>query len=151
MTQLDPSQDGVDHLNVYSKAKTKLGRFLSNFYYTPFECADGKFASIEGYWYWLNVPESTPRRDELRTKHGWEAKKLGRDLRGADWNTSDDFKNKIKDAIRIKLEINPIPAELLKNCHLPLKHYYVYGDKVVEDHKSDWIIEYLETFKLANK
>jgi hypothetical protein len=28
--------DGVDHINVYSKGKTELGRMLSNFYPSPF-------------------------------------------------------------------------------------------------------------------
>jgi len=54
--------DGVTHVNIYSKAKTELGRWLSNFAYAPIRITGhGRFASIEAYWYWLkdNVPTSS--------------------------------------------------------------------------------------------
>ena len=33
----DPNLDGINHINVYSRGKTEIGRFLSNMAHTPFE------------------------------------------------------------------------------------------------------------------
>ena len=35
MGGIDPSKDGIDHINIYSKGKTELGKYLSNFTYAP--------------------------------------------------------------------------------------------------------------------
>ena len=44
--------DGMTHINVYSKGKTEIGRWLSNFAYSPIDLGnEGYFSSIEGYWY----------------------------------------------------------------------------------------------------
>lgn len=138
-------QDGVDHINVYSKGETELGRFLSNFARAPIKTIDGPFESIEGYWYWLGCVH--PNKDSLRKAYGFNAKSLGRDLGCSDWIDGEDFKNKIKAAIQIKLESNPVYLKELKNLKLPLKHYYVYKGKRVFAPKADWIIKFLETFK----
>ena len=129
---IDPTKDGLDHINIYSKGKTLLGRLLSNFAQTPFICLDGKFSSIEGYWYWLGLEES-PRREELRLSAGWFAKKLGRELRGEDWNSDPNFENKIIADLQSKLEQNPQIQDLLKDSILPFKHYYAYDNKVVDE------------------
>ena len=143
----DPNQDGLTHLNVYSQACTVLGRFLSNFAHAPFECSDGRFASIEGYWYWLSCTHT--RRDELRTAYGYTAKKLGRELCGADWKSDDEFQDKIKRAISSKLQAYPAMLKQLQDNKLPLQHYYVFGKgdniKVHQDGRSDWIINHLSS------
>jgi hypothetical protein len=78
-TSLVPSEDGIGHINVYSKAKTKLGRELSNFSFSPFtHPEDGKFNSIEGYWYWLGC-----KQEKLRKVWGYAAKRLGREYGGS--------------------------------------------------------------------
>src|ERR1041384_4927148 len=102
-----PRDDGLTHLNVYSKAKTLLGRLLSNFANTPVDLGvDGCFKSIEGYWYWLGLKESDPLRDMLREAVGGAAKALGRKLRAPDWaiGIGDDtnFREKIEYALRVK-------------------------------------------------
>ena len=54
-----PATDGINHINIYSKGKTEVGRILSNFN-TPFfkyETPHGKFRSLEGYYHWLRVLE----------------------------------------------------------------------------------------------
>lgn len=51
--------DGIDHINIYSKGKTTLGRMLSNFACTPFtHPEDGKFASIEDIRRQLRIQHS---------------------------------------------------------------------------------------------
>lgn len=140
-----PSTDGIDHINIYSKGKTSLGRWLSNFAKSPIETEDGHFDSIEGYWYWLSSKDDT-----LRSLSGWEAKSYGRSIGARDWLDENAFKDKIKRAIRLKLDNNPERLNELKICNLPLTHYYVYNDKIVRVPKADWIIDFLESIKSEN-
>lgn len=142
---VNPEEDGITHINVYSKGKTKLGRQLSNFSYSQFtHPEDGEFCSIEGYWYWLSSGDN-----KLRKLYGYQAKKYGRKVGGLDWpvKNEDEFRRKIRLAIKAKFNRNSgMREEFLKNV-LPLKHYYVYGDKVVEPKEGTWVIEYLEQLK----
>jgi hypothetical protein len=137
---INPALDGIEHVNIYSKGATAVGRWLSNFTFAPFECEDGKFASIEGYWYWLSCKD-----DRLRSAYGFAAKKLGRELRGADWQDSAEFKRKICAAIQAKINTRPeVKAWLAKNT-LPLLHYYVFNGMVKDETKrAHWILECLK-------
>lgn len=127
--------DGVDHINVYSKGQTEIGKLLSNFSHFPFNCEDGHFESIEGYWYWLSTKD-----DRLRKLYGFQAKQLGRELRGEDWCSEEWFIEKIKKAIKIKFKAM---KHLLIKLDLPITHYYCYGDKQVFP-KEDWITEFMQ-------
>lgn len=147
--QWNPKEDGITHINVYSKGKTELGKWLSNFTKTPIETEDGYFESIEGYWYWLGTNHE--RKDELRHVSGWQAKSLGREIKSEDWQSSDDFKRKICAAITIKINSNSKMLLALKENTLPLTHYYVYGEnhqnpKVIEPKDGRWIIEFMNGF-----
>ena len=137
-----PENDGLDHLNVYSKGKTELGRWLTNFAYSPIETEDGHFDSIEGYWYWISQKDDT-----LRKLSGWKAKEYGRSISGKDWIDDKEFYRKIKEAIRIKIESNPRMKALLSNSFIPFAHYYVYGNKIVDVPKAKWILNYLEELR----
>lgn len=137
-----PDTDGIDHINVYSKSRTELGRLLSNFAFTPFHVYGwGDFASVEGFWYYIT------RKDErLRHLYGYQAKKLGKDLPAeVEWRESD-FKSIIKEAITAKLMHNEEILDSLRASTLPLKHYYVYGDRVVDAGHS-WVIKILEDIR----
>lgn len=138
---LHPKTDGTTHINVYSKAETELGRFLSNFAYSEIETEDGPFVSIEGYWYWLSCKD-----DKLRKLYGWQAKQYGRQIKASDWCDSDDFKRKICGAIKNKILSSDYYDEF-KNSTLPFTHYYVYGAKIVEPAEGKWVIEYLEELR----
>ena len=49
---INPDNDGIDHINTYSKGKTELGKLLTNFAHTPFVHPKyGEFQSVEGFWY----------------------------------------------------------------------------------------------------
>ena len=137
-----PDTDGIDHINVYSKGKTELGRSLSNFAFTPFHVFGwGDFASVEGFWYYIT------RKDErLRHLYGYEAKKLGKALpKETEWEESG-FRSMIKEAITAKMEYNEEIFRSLRDSTLPLAHYYVYGDKVV-DAGYGWVIKILEDIR----
>lgn len=126
-----PSQDGINHINIYSKGKTELGRFLSNFTQSEINTPEGKFASIEGYWGYLGVKD-VPQREQLRSLYGFKAKytkKCLMELYGG--NFDENFEEKIKNAILDKLEKNK--AFLISQKHLfklPFVHYYCFPDKV---------------------
>ncbi len=134
-----PVNDGIDHINVYSKGRTELGRFLSNFAASPIQTEDGRFMSIEGYWYWLGCTH--PNKDNLRNLYGFAAKKAGRELGSPDWLSDDEFKIKISKAIVIKLYNNEKFKDWLLRNKLPLTHYYVYGGKVINVPEAEWILD----------
>lgn len=126
-----PELDGVDHLNVYSRARTEVGRWMSNFTVESPPVvfgSDGAFASVEGYWFWL-----LSGGDGLRTLGGAEAKRAGSAVRGhaqGQFRSSEDpgFKVKIEEAIRARAERRPDMVALLQSDRyrdLPLEHYYV--------------------------
>lgn len=140
---LDPSQDGITHLNVYSKGKTPLGRFLSNFAHTPIETMDGHFESVEGYIYWL-VSEGSPDREQLRSVYGFAAKKLGRRLSTLDFgNVPKGFTGKVCMAITTKVLRNREMLNQLQANTLPLTHYYVMWGKVIDPNNFGWTCEHL--------
>lgn len=133
--------DGIDHINIYSKGKTELGRWMSNFSYSPICTEDGDFASIEGYWYWLLTGN-----EELRTMWGYRAKEIERKSPLRDYILADEFKEKIKKAIVLKAAGNPHMLNSLQTTDLPLKHYYVYGTKEV-DAGYQWITDVWEDIR----
>lgn len=154
---IDYKKDGTDHINVYSKGKTSLGRFLSNFTETDLETEDGSFASIEGYWYWL-VCNSSAKVDStdlesLRKVFGSDAKALGKILREryalTEKQLDDDpeFKRKIKSAIKFKIDNHPQYKAELKTSTLPFEHYYVFYGKIKEPASHRWVIDYLEELR----
>ena len=141
----NPEEDGITHINVYSKSKVWIGKFLSNFTrsFQPILTDDGPFMTIEGYWYWLGCKDN-----RLRECTGWEAKKLGRELGAKDWLDDEVFKTKIKKAIRYKINTAGTKTynEFIESS-LPFTHYYVYGGKVVDVPQGKWIIDYIEELR----
>lgn len=146
---LDPALDGKTHINVYSRGKTKLGQDLSNFAPLGFTLVDhGSFASVEGYWYWLTVRPDSPLRDRLRELHGFLAKKLGRELRGKDWNPSPEFRANIVRALNAKLGAHPELIAAIRKTELPFTHYYAFGDTIhdlTED--TTWMLEVFDNYR----
>ncbi len=160
-------EDGVDHINIYSKGQTELGRLLSNFANTPFELfIDGWFASIEAYWYWLVLqisctPEQLPSVEEtlkLRKLYGFAAKKYGRVLlenclKGGAWSLEQEkmFKGCIRNAFCAKLNWNPQIKEMLKQSSLPFTHYYNYNGKIVQANAHQWQVDFWEKTRTSLK
>lgn len=146
-----PINDGVDHINIYSRGKTELGMLLSNFACTSFVLPDdGKFTSVEGYWYWLLTGK---QHDRLRHLCGFRAKQIGRELRTIVANVDDaeasqqaEFQEKIKAAISAKLYQTSYLKFLLLGSTLPFTHYYVF-DGVRKDAGYEWQVEYWEQLR----
>lgn len=147
----NPKDDGVTHINVYSKGSTKLGRALTNFAPIGFTHPKyGQFQSVEGFWYWLSTGKQA---DNLRNLSGFEAKSYGKSL-GVKVQV-DNFEEQIKEALFYKVEQNPKLAYLLKESTLPFSHYYYYGSldncKVIANDSARWFVDYLELLRQYTK
>ena len=130
----NPDMDGINHINMYSNAKTAFGRLLSDFYREKIDTADGQFMSVEAYWYYLGLPNTTDR-EKLRNTYGAFAKKLGRELRSKAGLTEPifdpEFESKITAAIEQKLKRHKDLFDP-KYRDLPIVHYYIYGNKLFD-------------------
>jgi hypothetical protein len=146
MTELPrPENDGTTHINVYSKANTDLGRFLSNFSGPPVDTDDGTFRTVEGYWQWLRTPEDWAGREAFREADGWEAKRLSKRVKDEceDRPKVDRaFKRKIGRAILDKI-LKSGYTDAFAESELPFEHYYVFGDRQVRG-SHQWLMGVLE-------
>lgn len=136
-----PTNDGIDHINIYSKSLSELGRFLSNFANSPIITPDGSFMSIEGYWYWLGA-----RNESLRQLYGFNAKKRGKSLPRTHILAEAEFKQKIWEACWIKIHSNQLYLTQFVASTLPFTHYYSYGGKVI-DAGFKWLVDMWEYFR----
>ncbi len=119
----NPEEDGITHINVYSKGKTELGRLLSNFADTPFKHPSlGYFRTVEGYWYYIVTGQ-----ERFRTMLGWEAKSEGKKSLSIREHPDQE---ELLEAYTAKLNYNPKIKEMLLSCNLPLTHYYIYNNVV---------------------
>lgn len=126
--------DGINHINAYSKGKTKLGRMLSNFEHSPFTHSQlDDFESMEGIWYYISTGMKI---EELRKLYGFEAKQLGRKF---PLILNMNFEVLIYEGLECKLVQNDhILLECNKN-YLPYYHYYVLNGKPIKLDESFFI------------
>lgn len=135
-----PDTDGIDHINIYSKGKTELGRLLTNFAHTPFVFPPyGEFASVEAFWYYAKTGFI---HESLKPLYGYKAKEEGKKYEVV---VCQNFEELILEAIRCKLRQNKHLRMLLTNSTLPLTHYYAYGQpsnwKIVDQSKYRWQLD----------
>lgn len=141
MFNIDPNEDGKTHINIYSKGKTPLGRFLTNFAKHEIVLPEGTFQSLEGYWYYLTTKE---KPSELFDLSGFEAKNLGMMLTQVKV-PQEEFQAKIKKAMDLKIKSSPYWLEEFTKSELPFVHYYVFKG-VVKDVTDQyrWIMNHWE-------
>lgn len=139
-----PRSDGIDHVNVYSRARTAEGKLLSNFAPIPFHLHGYRFASVEGF-YQSMLYDDDGDRARIATLSGTEAKswgaRAGKDSgdRVRTWGgqvvpfRGPEFQEEIRTALRAKVEQNPqVGQALLATEHLVLTHYYVrFGRPII--------------------
>ena len=116
--------DGINHINIYSKGKTLLGQKLSNFAYTPFYGNKILFNSVEGWYYYFVTGKKHPYLCKL---YGFNAKLEGKKHERV-YEINEDLLYKV---YLKKLEYNKDIYKLIKENNLPFCHYYTYGNKVV--------------------
>lgn len=121
-----PISDGVDHINVYTKGATSLGKALSNL--ARIELTHpryGRWPSVENLWYWLSTGKRAHLEDEFRQCSPWDAKRIGTPMERVKY---PEFEQEILEAIEFKIKQNQWLADELKESTLPLTHYFVYGN-----------------------
>ena len=158
------ADDGVTHINIYSKGATTLGRFLSNFTRCDTLTNHGRFRSLEGYYHYLRAVVSVgdgmhdkldlSRLEDLRLADGNFAQSLGRwvrtdlqksGLRYIDLN--DVFFGHFRDALLAKV-VNSDYANEFAESTLPLTHYYVIKKGMIYHHpRFDWLSKLLEDIR----
>ncbi len=124
-TLIDPEQDGISHINVYSKGRTPLGRVLSNFEWARFTHPRyGSFSSMEAYWYWVATGMT---HDQLRPLYGFSAKSQGSRIPRVPMDAFE-FQQAIIEGLICKLSQYGLEllSDFVTSC-LPFKHYFVYG------------------------
>ena len=117
-----PLLDGVDHINIYSKSHSNLGKMLSHFYDSSFEHPKfGKFRSVEAFWFYVGTGM---KHEFLRDMWGYNAKVAGTALEKVN---DDNFLTYVEEANECKIRQNPsILKEFMENTK-PFLHYYSYG------------------------
>lgn len=148
MTNFKRENDGIDHINVYSKSRSKLGRSLSNFAHTPITLQDNYFESVESWWYWtkmININKTTlfpvfsdEQLFEITTKVGKDAKSYFRELYPDDSGSFNPTKEELKIAYKQKLIQHPEIKDLLLLNKLPISHYYMMFDKQISADSTLW-------------
>lgn len=146
---MSPETDGINHINIYSKGRTELGRFLSHFAYHPVATYEhGTFDSLEGYWFWLKY-----RDDALRELSGYQAKNHGSMLAKTHVPVlspdDDTFRRDILFATTQKLNTMPDILKLrLAHSKLPLIHAYEHQGKYSFQNSMDFIIVHINRLRL---
>lgn len=161
---LHPKDDGITHINIYTKGRTGLGRFLTNMNDIPVTTDHGVFKSMEGYWHYLKIKLIHENFDPKNYQNltCYEAKKLNKRIMNTDENlsglvseviTSNDFRSKILVALTGKINSSSKMKELFIKNDLPFEHYYYYGSidnpKVHNLPQYNWITDYLNKLILT--
>lgn len=156
-----PQTDGFDHINVYSKSRSKLGRMLSNFAHTPIKIREDHFESIESWWYYkkmnnINASALFPiftleQLSEIKKKIGKDAKEFFRSLYKYDSESYSPTKEELKEAYLQKLIEHPHIEKALFENKLPIAHYYMMFDKKISADSTLWTAQLWEEIRSENQ
>lgn len=155
-SDIDPSKDGVDYLNMYSNCVTRLGKKLSHFALTPFvHPYFGPFKSMEGFWFYMRTGK---QHDSLRYLYGLRAKGEGKQLPMVH---NPNFQEDILAGNYQKIIQDEGLLKSFITSTLPLTHFYLFHQKsdtgeilgriVVFPKNSDWLIDGMEDIRTALK
>ena len=156
MTEFLPETDGIDHINVYSKSRSKLGRMLSNFANTPITIQGEHFESVESWWYWSKMNKinnsllfpvfSEENLLEVKGLIGNDAKQFYRKLYGYE-GTLRPTKDELKMAYLQKLSEHPEIKQMLIDNKLPIDHYYMMFEHKISADSTAWTAQLWEEIK----
>lgn len=118
-------------INVTSRHPDPSVRLIGNFAATPFEIDGARYASVEGFWQCLRVPEGEDRR-RIAAMRGSDAKREGTAFGAPDtviylgqsiaWGSPDHW-DLMRKACRAKFEqSDEARAALLATAPRPLQH-----------------------------
>lgn len=150
---MTPDTDGIDHINIYTKGKTELGRSLTNLSPYPLIHDGVRFHSMEAFWYYHKLRMLGLTYLHFSTMKGFEAKKAGAKIKeNLSPEQFEEFKALMIDGMKCRLRQNRQLLQLLVDSDLPFKHYYGYGStaagwKIVELTRHDWQCELYEEIR----
>ena len=154
---MTPDTDGFDHINIYTKGKTELGRGLTNLSSYSFTHEGVMFKSMESFWYYHKLKMLGFPCNHLPKMSGFEAKKAGGEIKNnLSDNQFEEFKAIMVDGMKCRLRQNRQLLKLLVDSDLPFKHYYGYGStengwKIVELERHNWQCELYEEIRAICK
>lgn len=134
--------DSIDHINIYTRAATTLGRMMTNLSNSPIDHPRfGLFRTLEGLWVFLKTGEC---HDQFRVLSGFDCRKQGKDVAPV-WN--NNFQRDFKIGIVLKILGDSELRTLLQASTLPFAHYYYYGrepgkQKLIVPRGHDWQIDF---------
>lgn len=115
--------DGIDHINIWEKADTELGRFLSHGSNNDFNHSQlGRFNNMEALWHYV---QSEERDDRIRNMRGRYLKNFSRQLTPL---RVSNFKAIIMDSNYQRIRQYEPMVELIVATDLPFDCYYVNHD-----------------------
>lgn len=146
------TEDGVKHLNIYSKAKTSLGKQLTNMYPFKFVYENIEFNSVEQAWhYYKFIDQPEIAKQILAMDNPFNCLSFARANKTDASNKvalSIGFKLRIEEVICTRIEADINLKNALRNSILPFEHYYAYGDKIHDQRdKYDWLIKIFENIR----
>lgn len=147
---LSVDQDGISHINIYSRGKTKLGKQLTNMYHFKFIYDNVEFISVEQAWHFYKFCKYPELANKiLKLDSSFKCLDFAKANKQNDIDTqSVMFKELMKDVIRTRLECDEPLMNLLRNSWLPFEHYYAYSSKIHDQrHKYEWLINIFEDFR----
>lgn len=140
--ELSVNDDGRTHINIFSQAKTYLGRQSSNFTRAPFTYPPyGEFQSVEACYHWLATGK---KHFFLKDKHGYAAKVAAEGLSKVPYN---DFQLEVARAIYHRFDAHQDDLDMLLSSNLPFTHYYVFNGVVTHQEKHNWIVDVFENLR----
>lgn len=149
---LNPHNDGVKFINIYSKGKTSLGRKLTNMQMHEFMFDNIKFNSVEQAWHFYKFagqPELA--KQILAIPNSFDCLKFARANRTEDTTAkalSFGFKLLMEDVIRTRIETDEDLTNMLRNSWLPFEHYYAYSGTVHDQRdKYEWLLQIFEKIR----
>jgi hypothetical protein len=143
----DPSRDGVDHCNVYTRGATPLGRAMSNMAESHIDHPRyGHFRTLEGLWYFLKTGKND---DMFRILDGFGCKKRGKEKESI---YDPNFQREFKVGIICKILTNDQLRIQLTMSSAPFVHYYFYGkvpgkQKLVVPKGHEWQMEFWDSMR----
>lgn len=115
--------DGVDHINIWEKANTELGRFLAHGSNNDFNHSQlGRFNNMEALWHYV---QSAERDDRIRNMRGRYLKNFSKQLTPM---RVSNFKAIIMDSNYQRIQQYRPMVELMIATDLPFDCYYINND-----------------------
>jgi hypothetical protein len=143
--QVNPKLDGVEHINIWAKGSTFIGKFLAPRTLCELNMPEGRFLCVSAYWYSLISKEDS----RLSRVHDWETELLATQLSPLPKKQqlpAAELQAKIKKALDQKIKWSEYWQEEFTESTLPFLQYHLdaEGNVVDESKKYRWLLNHLE-------